>query len=212
MQCVQTRNPQGTCESNNLYCTVGYMNRAVSFLLMTALAASCLAQNPGTGAHLPSQAAADVIRDAAGTDGAFLAAGLVNESYDPSNLASLVQYPTEKLVVLNLKGADIRQAFQRSLSLYPQANTSFLQISGFSVEFSGTGNPANRILKVNAGAAPLDPTRNYTVAMPSGLASGGLGYFKIWDKSKISKTLDLTVEAALSGKPFVQSAPRWVLR
>lgn len=190
------------------------MKRAFAFFSIVVIAGSGFAQSsdPSTGAHLPSQAAADVVRSVAKTDGAFLAAGYVNPSYEPSNLASLLQFPTEKIVVLDLKGSEVKAAFQRSVSLYPEPNTSFLQISGFTVEFKGSGPTAGRILSVMAEGAPLELARTYTVAMPSGLAEGALGYFKIWDKSKIVKTLDTTVEQALSGKAYSPTSPRWVLR
>ena len=170
------------------------------------------AKDPGVGAYLPGQSAADVLREAAGADCAFLAAAYVNPSYDPKNLASLIQFPTEKISVLNLSGVEIKRALERSVSLYPQPNVSFLQVSGFSIEFRGSGPAAGRILGVSCNGSPLDDSKTYSVAMPSGLAMGSLGYFKIWDKSKIAKTLDTTVEQALEGKPYAQTSPRWVLR
>ena len=123
------------------------MNKAVPLFLIAALTFKSYAQpsDQGTGAHLPSQAAADVIRRVADADGAFVAAGNVNASYDPKDLASLIQLPAEKIVVLNLKGSEIKQAFQRSVSLFPQSNISFLQISGFTVEFKGSGTPPTRV-------------------------------------------------------------------
>ncbi|HZH98500.1 MAG TPA: 5'-nucleotidase [Fimbriimonadaceae bacterium] len=187
--------------------------KRLGLILITVLATTAWAQNPGAGAHLPSQAAADAIRDAAGTDGAFLAAGLVRETYSPDNLASLLQFPTDEIVVVRLKGSEVRQALERSVSLYPQPNSSFLQLSGFSVEFTGAGDPQKRILNVNAGGGDLDENKSYTVAMPATLGRGGQGYFKIWDKAKIERTLSgVTVESVLKGKRFATTSPRWVLR
>jgi len=111
---------------------------------------------------------------------------------------------------VNLKGSQIRQALERSVSLHPQQNTSFLQISGFEATFSKGAAPGQRVLNVMAGGTKLDDSKTYTVAMPNTLGRGGLGYFKIWDKSKIVKTFDRTVEDVLKGKKFVETAPRWV--
>src|SRR5690349_111918 len=112
------------------------MRTASAFVLLLLGAVTAVAQdNPGTGAHLPAQAAADVMRQTANTDVAFLPAAYVNGSYQQNNLASLVQFPTEKIAVLNLTGADLRKALQRSVSLYPMENSSFLQISGLTVDF-----------------------------------------------------------------------------
>jgi len=190
------------------------MNRAAIavILLFAAFGAHAQSTDAETGAHTGAQCAADILKQTADADGAFIAAGEVNSSFDPKNLASLIQLPLEKISVVSLKGSEIKQAFERSISLYPQPNTSFLQISGFTVDFKGSGLAATRIVSIQAGDAPLDLRKTYKVAMPAGLAEGAMGYFKIWDKSKIAKTMDVTLEQALKGKPLVASSPRWVLR
>lgn len=177
-----------------------------------ALAISaCLAwaADPGNEAHLPSQAAADVLRDFAAADAAFLAAGLVKENYQTDNLASLIQYPSDEVVVVSLKGKEIRQAIERSLSLYPQSNSSFLQLSGVEVVFSKSGAASQRIVSISIGGMRLDEARSYDVAMPALLGRGGLGYFKIWDKTRITKTFPSTIEEVLKGKRYVETSPRW---
>jgi 2',3'-cyclic-nucleotide 2'-phosphodiesterase (5'-nucleotidase family) len=169
--------------------------------------------SPETGAHLPSQAAADVIKEAAAADAAFLPARSVNASYDANNLASLLQYPTDDIVVVKLSGKDIRAALERSISLYPQANSSFLQLSGIVAEFSQAGAPDSRIMNVTVNGSVLDENRTYKVAMPGTLGRGGMGYFKIWDKSKIERTVaGVTLESALKGRHYAPSSPRWVVR
>jgi 5'-nucleotidase/2',3'-cyclic-nucleotide 2'-phosphodiesterase/3'-nucleotidase/5'-nucleotidase len=113
--------------------------------------------------------------------------------------------------VVNLTGAQLRQAFERSLSLYPQPNTSFLQISGFEVTFSRSAATNKRVLNVTASGSALQDGKTYSVAMPSSLGRGGLGYFKIWDKANIKKTYDgVTVESVLRGKSASDTSPRWV--
>jgi hypothetical protein len=182
----------------------------LSFVFALAALATATEDPADLGSHQPSQAAADVLREFAGTDGAFLAAGLVKESFQRDNLASLLQYPSDDVVVVNLTGAQIRQAFERSLSLLPQSNTSFLQISGFEVAYSRGAAPGSRIVGVTADGSRLEEERVYSIAMPSSLGRGGLGYFKIWDKSKIARTLEgTTMEDVLKGKRFVATSPRW---
>lgn len=182
----------------------------VCCLLMAVPLALGAEDGPDIGAQSASQAAADVIKDFAGADGAFLAAGIVKRSYQKDNLASLLQYPTNTIVVLSLTGAQIRAAFERSLSLYPQPNEGFLQISGFEVTFKKSGTPQNRIVSITANGAKLDDVKSYTVAMPSTLAHGGLGYFKIWENAKTFKSFDTTVEQVLQGKHSADTAPRWL--
>lgn len=170
------------------------------------------AQNPETGADKASQAAADVLREYANTDGAFLAAGLVKSSFQKDgDLSTLIQFPTDELVVVTISGSQVKQAFERSLSLYPQGNTSFLQISGFEVTFSKDAPSGQRVTQVRCNGQALEESKSYQIAMPSSLGRGGLGYFKIWDKTKITKTFDkVTVESILKGKRFAESSPRWV--
>jgi len=184
--------------------------RLLAVGLTSLMMAAAWAQSPETGADSASQAAADVLREFAGTDGAFIAAGLVKTNYQRDNLATLLEYPTDEIVVVNLTGAQIRQAFERSVSLFPQPNSGFLQISGFEVTFNRSAAPNARIVSVTAGGSPLDNGRTYSIAMPANLGRGGLGYFKIWDKSKIAKTIEgATVELVLKGKRFAESSPRW---
>lgn len=182
-----------------------------ALLLVFAAALSFAQQNdPATGAYLPAQAAADAIKVAAGTDGAFLAAGEINVNYDPKDLATLINFPAESISIIDLTGADLEKAFERSVSLYPLANNSFLQVSGFGIVFKAGAPAGSRIQSVTFNGQTIQPSQKYSIAMSSGLAAGAMGYFKIWDKSKISKSLDTTLEQALKGKPFVETSPRWV--
>jgi 2',3'-cyclic-nucleotide 2'-phosphodiesterase (5'-nucleotidase family) len=181
------------------------------FSLVLAAGFVQAADNPEVGGNGPSQAAADALRVYANTDGAFLAAGLVKSNAPKDRLEAILEYPTDELVVLNLTGTQLKQAFERSLSLFPQANTSFLQISGFEVTFNKAGAPNNRVVSVAAGGSKIQDGKTYSVAMPSSLGRGGLGYFKIWDKSNIVKTYaGVTVESILSGKSSSDSPSRWI--
>lgn len=181
-------------------------------LLVSGLGAYALgpAATAQTGAWIPGQAAADVLKSAADADGAFLAAGLLKSTYDKStDLSNTLVYPEDQVLVLKLTGTQIRQALERSVSLYPQPNTSFLQLSGFNVIFNKTAAVGKRIVSVTVNNQPLVDTQSYNVAMPSSLGHGGLGYFRIWDNSNISKTLPGTIESLLKGKPYATSDPRW---
>lgn len=189
------------------------MGRWIAFIALGLASWSAYGQTTTTAAsNLGSQAAADVIRDFAGTEGAFLADGLLRDGYQKADLSTLIQpvNASDNVVVMKLTGAQVRQAFERSVSLFPQPNSSFLQISGFEATFSKSAAPGQRILSITVGGTKLDDKRAYTVAMPSSLARGGLGYFKIWDTSKIAKTFDkATLESVLKGKHYSETSPRW---
>ena len=177
--------------------------------MLTAASFASAEDGPDVGAHSASQSAADIIKDFAQADGAFLAAGILKKNYSKDNLATLLQYPTNTVVVIALTGRQIRDAFERSLSLYPQPNEGFLQISGFEVTFKKNGTPNNRIVSIIANGARLDEAKSYNIAMPSTLAHGGLGYFKIWENAKTVRKFDATVEDVLRGKRVIETSPRW---
>lgn len=163
------------------------------------------------GSYLPAQAAADDLKAYAQTDGAFLAAGLLKDNYDKTkDLSTMLLYPEDQLMIVKMTGAQLQSAFERSVSLYPQPNTSFLQLSGFDVTFSKSAPIGKRITSVTVNGAPLDISKTYTVAMPSSLGLGGLGYFMVWNKSDITKTFtQTTIESILKGKPYVATSPHW---
>lgn len=191
------------------------MVRIVGLIAVAVWAVSAFAQaareDAGRGGHAAGQAIADVLREVTGADGAFFAAGLIREGADGSDLAAAALYPTDEIVVVSLTGAQLKQAFERSVALFPESNASFLQLSGFEVVFDPAAEPGSRIRRVTAGGAAVDDERTYTVAMPSSLGRGGLGYFKIWDRNRIVSTLpNLTVGRVLEGRTGSESRSRWI--
>lgn len=163
-----------------------------------------------TGAFAPAQEAADHIKDFAKADGAFLAAGLIKDGFKKAEtLDHLLLYPQDEVLVLKLTGAQIKSALERSVSLYPQPNTSFLQLGGIEASFSKSAAPGSRITSAKIDGNAIEPNKSYRIAMPASLGRGGLGYFKIWDSPNIEKTYTQTVESVLKGKLSSGSASRW---
>jgi 2',3'-cyclic-nucleotide 2'-phosphodiesterase (5'-nucleotidase family) len=184
----------------------------VCLMALCLMPAVSSAQEPfELGAYSPGQCAADSLRDFSHADGAFIAAGLLKASMQKDNLAGFFEFSSDDIVVVKLTGAQLKQAFERSLSVYPMPNSSFLQISGFEVTFSGSAPIGQRVKNATASGTPIDNNRTYTIAMPARLGRGGFGYFKIWDKADITQTLSsATVESILKGKPVTDTSPRWV--
>jgi len=189
--------------------TITVFALALGVLAQAAWAQSASSASNGSASESGAQAAADVIHAVAGTDFAFLAAGLLKSNYNKDDLSSILEFPTDEIVIVNLTGAEIRNALERSIQLYPQSNTSFLQVSGMDITFKKNALPNERIASVTTPSGPLVDSKSYTVAMPGNLGRGGLGYFKIWHKGKISKSLGTTLEQALKGKKSADSSPRW---
>jgi len=80
------------------------------------------------------------------------------------------------LVKLEVTGATLLSALERSVGAYPQEAGGFLQLSGATVAFDPSRPAGERVVRVTVGGAPLDPARRYTVATNSYLARGGDGY------------------------------------
>lgn len=165
---------------------------------------------PDRDAFGPAQAAADLVREAAGADVAFLPAGIMYRDFIGDDLGKLVKYPTETIHVSKLTGAQLRQALNRSISLYPSPNSGFLQVSGVEVTFDPRKPAGERVASVTVGGKAIDDRADYNVAMPISLARGGYGYFNVWDKTAIVRNLEtVTLESVLKGKRPESSAPRW---
>jgi len=184
--------------------SVGVLCTAVAVCAWVAL------RDATTEAHLPAQSAAEVMRLAGGAEGAFLPGGLIKEPFDESNLASLLVDPSDDLGVVQLRGAQLRRALEKSVAIYPSPNQGFLQLAGIEATFSRSSPPERRIVAVTVGGEKLDDAKTYLIAMPGSLARGGLGYSRVWDRSQIQpRATGLTLAEMLRGKKVTSTKPHW---
>jgi 2',3'-cyclic-nucleotide 2'-phosphodiesterase (5'-nucleotidase family) len=180
------------------------------FLAAILLSLACTAfGSPDSESSGHGQAIADEIRAAAGTTIAWIP-GAMLEDEAKGDLSSYLKFGTDEISVVKLTGEQIKTALERSISLYPTPNPSFLQVSGLEISFSKSAPADSRIRTVLVDGAELNPKATYEVAMPITIARGGLGYFTVWKKSEIVRTLEnVTLETLLKGKSgFVRTA-RW---
>lgn len=146
---------------------------------------------------------ADALRKAAGADLAFLNAGAVRAGTTadskPETLLRLVVYPTEKVGLLSLTGAQVKRALEHSLAALPTPSNGFLQVAGIKVTFDPAAPKGSRIRSVTLTGTgkPVDSFATYRVAVPLGLAKGGQGYFLVFRKAALKRTLEVTVGDAL---------------
>lgn len=166
----------------------------------------------------------DALRDASGADIAWLPAAAFNEvslgaDTPPTEVVGkLLPYRDDRVVVLKLTGAQILQALERALTLHPQPNAGFLQVSGLQVTFDPAKPAGERVVRVQVGTEnkrDIEPQREYRVATSATLAYGALGYFKVWERSAIERETDKTVAEALrayleAGKPIAGISERIV--
>lgn len=169
-----------------------------------------------------AQTVVEALRSEMGTEIGWLGAAFFTQasfpkgSYQVETLLKGLLYPDDEVVVLSLKGSQIREALERAIELYPQKNNAFLQIAGMKVVFNPSATGHARIVSVKVGKEPLVPDRLYTVATTAPLARGALGYFRVWDKSQITKSSGRTVaevfRAYLGRQPAWISEPAWVVQ
>jgi 2',3'-cyclic-nucleotide 2'-phosphodiesterase (5'-nucleotidase family) len=103
-------------------------------------------------------------------------------------LTNALLYPDEKIVLVEITGAQVRAALERGLSMLPRPNVAFLQLSGLAVTFRSDAPEGERVLGVQVGGSALVAERTYQAAMPSSLAKGSLGYFRVFNGLKPTKT------------------------
>jgi hypothetical protein len=188
------------------------MRKAVSLLFLCACAFAFGSDSDfGSKAHPQAQAAADHIRSVAGADVAFLPAALLKQGAS-NDLATWLQHTGDEIVVVSLRGSELTAAMERSVANYPLSNSGFLQISGLQVAFAAGRQPESRVVEVTVGGSPVAAGRQYEVAMPTSLAYGSLGYFKVWNRSQITRKTGVTLEAALKGKTGNVPESRYTVR
>jgi len=145
----------------------------------------------------------DALRERAKTPVAFIPAGALREivipkgKVDAEKLLDCLHYPNDHIAVLELTGEMLVKAVERSVSVYPQKNLGFLQVSGISFTFDPTASRGSRVSEVRIGDAALDPAGKYRVATTEPLAKGGHGYFTVWTKDEIKEKSSATVTEAV---------------
>ncbi|MCL2030045.1 MAG: 5'-nucleotidase C-terminal domain-containing protein [Oscillospiraceae bacterium] len=128
----------------------------------------------------------DSMRHATGADIAVLTGGNIRAGIPAGEITMghvLTTLPFSNLLVtVRLSGADILEALEHGVSLYPEPAGQYIQVSGLSVEFDPDAEPLNRVTRAAlADGSALDREKIYTVATIEFLAAGGDGY-SMFDK------------------------------
>ncbi len=164
-----------------------------------------------TGPTSAGQSAADALKEYAHADGALIPAGVLAKPIQKNDLATMLTSLSDGLVVIELSGSQLRTAFERSVTLFPQPNVGFLQVSGFEITFNKAGPLNSRVTDVTVNGSKLEDGRTYEIAMPTSLQRGQLGYSNLWDKAKVVRTFEkVDLGSVLRGKHVSQSSPRWL--
>jgi 2',3'-cyclic-nucleotide 2'-phosphodiesterase (5'-nucleotidase family) len=117
----------------------------------------------------------DAIREQAGSDIAVQNTGGVRADIAPGRITKrscLTVLPFENMVVnATMKGSLVWRMLEGKVSRYAVG----LFVSGVTVQYDPTRPQGQRVVSVQVGGAPLDTTKNYTVAMTNFLSEGNSG-------------------------------------
>ncbi|MDH7602265.1 MAG: 5'-nucleotidase [Armatimonadota bacterium] len=172
-------------------------------------------KDPGKMETALGDLAADAIRYLLRTDVAFVAASELRPKDPPippgkikiSDIRPLITYPDDPLAVLELTGKELKQALEKSVSIYPQPNLAFLQVSGLKFTFDPKRSSGNRVVGILLNGAPVQEDAVYTVAVTNSMANGALGYWKVWSERHVkSRASDASIVKAL--EVFFKANPK----
>jgi 5'-nucleotidase / UDP-sugar diphosphatase len=127
-----------------------------------------------------------------------------------AKLTGTLLFPDEQVVLVEMPGWMVVEALERGLSFLPRPSTSFLQVSGLTASYRPKGPAGRRIVEVKVGADAIVPAQVYRVAMPSSLAKGGMGYYRVFNGLKVKltgPTLGQALGQYLRANPIVNIPP-----
>jgi 2',3'-cyclic-nucleotide 2'-phosphodiesterase (5'-nucleotidase family) len=140
---------------------------------------------------------ADAMRSMSRADAAIINGGGIRAGkvYHPGDTVThgdiLAELPfSNRVVVIELAGRDLRRAMENGLSVLPRPSGRFPQVSGMRAEFDIERPAGSRIVAMQVAGAPLDESRNYRVAVLDFLARGGDDYAMLREARRVTPDND----------------------
>jgi 5'-nucleotidase/UDP-sugar diphosphatase len=123
---------------------------------------------------------ADVMRQAAGAEAAFInggsiRTGIVQGKITVKDIYAMLPFDNY-LVAISLTGAQIKAALEHGVARLEERSRSFPQVSGLTFTYSRSAPAGFRVKEVTVGGQPLDAQKEYVVATHDFLVAGGDGY------------------------------------
>lgn len=139
---------------------------------------------------------ADAMRARAGTPIAFQNRGGVRQILPKGDITMRNLYEISPfgntIVTMELTGAQILRALEISFG----TGGSLLEMSGLRVRYDSRRSTGSRVLSVQVGDRPLDPSRSYKVAVNSYLSRGGDKY-RVFREGLRTTDLGVTLRSAM---------------
>ncbi|MGS2721683.1 bifunctional metallophosphatase/5'-nucleotidase [Paraglaciecola aestuariivivens] len=135
---------------------------------------------------------ADTMKNFAKADVGLINSGVIrgNKSYAQGtaitrrDIASELPFRTY-LAVVQITGAQLKQALENSVSAVETAKGRFLQVSGLSFSYSLNNPIGQRTQNILVNGQPLNLTQTYTVATSNYIANGGDGFDMLTNATKV---------------------------
>lgn len=126
---------------------------------------------------------ADAFREATGADIAIVNGGSIrgDRQYEAGQKITRKDIRKElpfsdKVVVVEMTGADLREALENGVWFAGKGDGRFCQISGARITGRKDAVPGTKLSEILVGGSPLDPAKTYKVAATMYLAAGKDGY------------------------------------
>ena len=157
---------------------------------------------------------ADVIKEAAGAEGAIINGGTIRKgasrgTLKVSDIYSIVPFDNY-IVAIRLKGKQIRDTLEHGVSAIADDAGRFPQISGIRFTFQPSKKTGSRVSDIFIGNTPLDLEKEYTIATNDFLAAGGDGFHAFGEAVRSSRDYAV-VGGAMKGENLMYSnAGKWL--
>ncbi|HML46103.1 MAG TPA: 5'-nucleotidase, partial [Clostridia bacterium] len=123
---------------------------------------------------------ADAARSVTGADAALITGGSIRATIEAGTITrgdvvNVLPFGNN-VVVKRVKGSALREALEFALSVYPEQNGGFLQVSGITLRFKPANEAGRRIVELLIGGSPVEDEKEYAVALNAALTKGEGGY------------------------------------
>ncbi len=123
---------------------------------------------------------ADAIRESARSDVALVNSGSIRANIKKGVVTLKDVYDVllfdNYVVVLKLRGKEILQALEHSVSKVELGKGAFLQVSGLMFAYDTASPPGSRVKDIRIAGMPMHPEKIYTVALNDFMVAGGDGF------------------------------------
>jgi 5'-nucleotidase/UDP-sugar diphosphatase len=140
---------------------------------------------------------ADAMRISMKADAAVINGGGIRSGkvYAPGSVITrkdiLAELPfNNRVVVVEITGAELRRAMENGLRQVPVAAGRFPQVSGIKLVFDTKAPMGSRVISMEVAGKPLEPAKVYRVAILDFLARGGDDYSMFREAKRITPDAD----------------------